>query len=125
MRLLGQRQHVAHAEDALRHAVRMEGLEIVEAFADAHELDGLAENRAQAERCATACIAVELGQHHTRKRNAPVELLRDAERLLPGHGVEHEQRFLRRRRLAHRLQLVHELVVDVQAPRRVDDHDVA
>src|SRR5205807_2215637 len=41
-RLLGaldQRQHVAHAEDARRHTVGMEVLELVELLADGDELD--------------------------------------------------------------------------------------
>ena len=55
---LDERQHVAHAEDALRHAVGVEGLDHVELFARAHKLDGFAGRRADREGCAAAGVAV-------------------------------------------------------------------
>ena len=58
--LLDQRQHVAHAEDAARHAVGMEGLEVVELLADAGEEDR--ERRSPPSRRAP--------RHHGRHRRA-------------------------------------------------------
>src|ERR671933_843014 len=56
--LLDERHHVAHAEDALRHALRVEALELVELLADAREQDRLAGDRLGAERGAAAGVAV-------------------------------------------------------------------
>ena len=50
---------------------------------------------------------------------------RDVHRVLAGHRVDDEQDVRRLDRLAHRGQLVHQLVVDVQSAGRVEDDDVA
>lgn len=50
LRLLYEGEHVAHAEDASGHAVRVEGLYLVELLADAGELDGLAGQRLDRQR---------------------------------------------------------------------------
>ena len=52
------------------------------------------------------------------------ELLGDVHGVLAGHRVEHQQDVVRLRALADRDELVHQLGVDVQATRRVDDEDV-
>ncbi len=62
-RLFDEREHVAHAEDARGHAVGVEGLDLVELFAGADELDGLAGHRLDGERRAASGVAVELGEH--------------------------------------------------------------
>jgi hypothetical protein len=125
LRLLDQGQHIAHAENALRHAIRVEGLEVVEAFADTDKLDGLAENRAQTQRRATASVAIELAEHDTGQRNALVELGRHAQGFLPSHRVEHQQRLAWLYEAANGLKLLHERIVDMRAPSRIDDDDIA
>ena len=54
-----------------------------------------------------------------------VELFGGAHRVLSGHGVGDEQNLRRIQQLLQRLHLVHELVVDVQAARGIDDQHVA
>ena len=49
---------------------------------------------------------------------------RDVDRLLPGHRVDDEDHVLRLRLVAHALELGHQLLVDLQAAGRVDDHRV-
>jgi len=61
MRLLDQRQHIAHAEDALRHPFGVEGFQPVGLFADADELERLAGDVAHRQRRTAARVAVEFG----------------------------------------------------------------
>jgi hypothetical protein len=63
LEVLHQADDVAHAEDAARHAVGAEGLELVGGLADAAEDDGRARDLFHAERRAAARVAVELGEH--------------------------------------------------------------
>ena len=53
------------------------------------------------------------------------ERLGHVDGVLAGHGVEHEQRRVGLHRVADPHQLVHQVVVDVQAAGGVDDHRVA
>src|SRR6185295_4445988 len=70
--LLDQRQDVAHAEDARRHALGMERLQPGQLLAHARELDRLAGDVANREGRAPAAIAVELGEDHAGERQALV-----------------------------------------------------
>ena len=72
-RLLDQADDVAHAEDAAGDALGMEGLERVELFAGAEELDRLAGDGAHRQRRAAARIAVDAGQHDAGDADALVE----------------------------------------------------
>ena len=58
-----QRNDVAHAENAVGDALRIEILDGVELFAGADELDRLAGDRAHRQRGAAAAVAVDPGQH--------------------------------------------------------------
>src|SRR3954453_104850 len=60
--LLDERQDVAHAEDALRHPVGVEALEIPQLLARGGEQDRLAGDRLDRQRGAAAGVAVELGE---------------------------------------------------------------
>ncbi len=102
----------------------MEVLDLVELLADRGELDRLAGDRLDRERRAAARVSVELGQDHAVERDALVEGLRDGDGFLAGHRVEHEQDVRRLRRLPHRGELLHQRLVDVQAPGRVEDDHV-
>ena len=73
----------------------MERLERVVLFAHAYELDRLACDLANGKRRAAAGVAIHLGQHHAGKRQLLVELVGGVDRILSGHGVGHEQDFLR------------------------------
>ena len=58
------------------------------------------------------------------ERQAGVERLGDAHRLLAGHGVDHQQRLGRGHDAADAHQLVHHRLVHVEAAGGVEDHDV-
>src|SRR3546814_3939090 len=49
---------------------------------------------------------------------------RDIDRVLPGQRIDDEQRLVRLGHPGHRLHLVHQLRVDVEAARRVQHHHV-
>ena len=72
----------------------MEGFERVVFFADADELDGLAGDLADGERCAAAGVAVHLGEDDAGERELLVELVGGVDRVLSGHGVGDEQDLL-------------------------------
>ena len=122
LRLLHQRHHVAHAQDAAGHAVRVELVQRLHLLARADELDRLVHHAADRERRTAARIAVELGEHHAVDVQALVEGLRRVHRVLTGHGVHHEERLLRVDRLLDRGDLVHHLLIDRQAAGGIDDH---
>ncbi len=52
------------------------------------------------------------------------EPLGDVDRFLTGHRIDDEQRLVRLGHLAHGGELLHQLVVDLETPCGVDDHDV-
>ena len=92
---LDQADHVAHAEDAAGDALGMEGLERIELFAGAGELDRLAGDGAHRQRRTAARIAVHAGQHDAGQRHLFGEALRDVDRVLAGQRVDDEQDFVR------------------------------
>src|SRR6478752_2937784 len=61
---LDEGQDVAHAQDPLGHAVRMELLEVPQLLAGGGEQDRLAGDRLHGQRGAAAGVAVELGEDH-------------------------------------------------------------
>src|SRR5438874_408192 len=124
LRALDKREDVAHPEDARRHPVGMEVLELVDLLADRDQLDRSAGDGLDGERSAAARVTVELRQHDAVEGDALLEGERDVDGLLPGHGVEHEQDVGRLRRVANAFQLRHQLLVDVQASGSVEDDRV-
>ena len=121
---LDEADDVAHAEDAAGDALGVEGLELVERLADAGELDRLAGDRAHRQRRATARIAVHAGQDHAGEVDFAGEALGDVDCVLAGQRVDDEQRLGRVRGRGDGLHLAHQLVVDVETARGVEQDDV-
>ena len=88
------------------------------------ELDRPAGDGLHRERRAAARVAVELRHHDAVERDPLLERQRDVDGLLARHRVEHEQHVRRLRLVADSLELLHQLLVDVQAARRVEDDRV-
>jgi len=101
----------------------MEWLQAVELFAGAHELDRHARDRAHGDGCAAARVTVYFGQDQPGQADALVEALGDAHCFLAGHRVGDEQNLGGLRALADGDQLVHHLVVNLQAPGSVEQDD--
>ena len=102
----------------------MERLEILQPLAAADKRDRHADDADDRQRRAAARVAVHLRQHDAGDADAAVELAGALDRVLPGHRVGDVQQVGRLHRGLDRLQLVHQLVVDVQPAGGVDDDDV-
>ena len=125
LRLFDKRHHVAHAQNAARHAVGMKWLNIGKLLAGTAELNGLADHGFDGKRRAAACVAVQLGQNHAVDAQLLIEGLGDVDSVLAGHRVHHEQDFLRLDGRLHAPQLLHQLRVDMKAAGGIDDQHVA
>ncbi len=90
--LLDQREHVAHAEDPVGHAVRVEQVEVAELLPGRREDDRAAHHLLHLERGAATRVAVELGEDHAVEGERLVEGPRGGHGVLAGHGVDDEER---------------------------------
>ena len=107
--LLDERHDIAHVEDARRHAVRMEGLEVGELLADGREHDRSARHRDDRKCGTSASIAVELGQDDGIEADTLLKLLGGSHGVLADHGVDHEQDVVGTGFVANIAQLLHQL----------------
>ena len=103
----------------------MEGLDVGELLARAGELDGLAHHGPDGQGRAAAGVAVELGEDYAVDAQLRIEGLGHVDRVLAGHGVHHEEDLLGLDGRLDAPELLHELGVDVQAARGVDNQYVA
>ena len=124
LRLFDERQDIAHAEDARSHAVRMERFERLELLAEADELDGHARHGLDGKRRAAARIAVELRHDDAVEAERLIEALRHIDAFLARHRIDDEQDFVRMHGALDVAELLHELLVNLQAAGRIDDDDV-
>ena len=122
--LLNQAQDVAHAQDAVRHAIRMEEIEVAEPLTGAGEGDGPADHALDRERGTAAGVAVEFGEDDAAQLEGVVEGLGGGHRVLADHGVDDQERVVGLRRGRDGADLLHQLGVDREPARRVDDADV-
>ena len=124
LRLLEQREHVAHAEDSAGHAVGMKQLELVELFAHPDELDGNPGDPLDRQGRATAGVAVELCQDHAVQFERFVKRLGRVDRVLPGHRVTDQQHLVGADRAIDLPEFFHQRFVDVQPAGGVENDDV-
>ena len=122
--LLDEREQVAHPEDARGHPVGVEDVEVGELLAVAREQDRLAGDLPHRQRGTTAGVAVQLGEHDAGEADAVAERLGRGHGVLADHRVDDEQGLVRRHGVADVRGLLHQLGVDAEAARGVDDHDV-
>ena len=102
----------------------MEILDRVHLLADAEELDRLAGDRTHRQRRAAAPVAVHAGEHDAGEADPLVEVLGEVDGVLAGQRIGDEQDFVRARRVANLGHLRHQRLVDMGAPRGVEQHDV-
>ncbi|BDB43582.1 hypothetical protein IWGMT90018_40280 [Mycobacterium kiyosense] len=122
--LFDQAQHVAHAQNAAGHPVRVEDVEVFELLPGGGEKDWHTGDFTHRQRGATAGVAVQLGQYHAGEADAVAERLGGGDRVLADHRVQDEQHFVGVDGVADGGGLRHQLLVDAQAPRGVDDDEV-
>ena len=85
LRLLHQREHIAHPEDATRHPLGMKRLKSLNFFARTDEFDRLTTHLANRQGRATAGITIELGEHSSGDPHLIVEGTGELSRLLANH----------------------------------------
>lgn len=111
----------------LRELFGVEGLQVVRLLAEADEFDGQAEFLLDRHHHAAFARTVELGHDEAGERHGLVEFARLVQRVHAGAAVEHEQDFVRRpgQLLADDAmeleQFLHEVVLRVQAARRINE----
>ncbi len=123
-RLLHQRHHVAHAEDAAGDARRIELLQRVELLAGADQLDRLAGDRAHGQGRAAATVAVDAGEHDAGQADALIEGARQIDGVLAGEGVGDQQNLVRIGGALDLGRLAHHGVVERGAAGGVEQHHV-
>ena len=122
--LFDEGEDVAEVENAARHAVGVERLEVIESLAGGGEDDRAAGDRCHRECGTTTGVAVELREHDAGEVDALLEGFRGVHGILADHRVDDEQHLVRVHRLADVGGLLHELGVDAEAASGVDDDDV-
>ena len=124
LRLLDEREHVAHVEDAGGHAIGVEDLEVLHLLPDRGEHDRGPGGLAHGQGRTTACITIELGENHPVDAHAVLEGRRGLHRVLSDHGVDHKEQFVGLDGVPDGLGLPHQLLIDGQPASSVDDDHV-
>ena len=103
----------------------MERFQRVRLLAHAHKFERLAGDGADGEGRAAARIAVHLRKDGSRDAQALMKLVGGLDGVLAGHSVGDEEDFGGVEEFLERGELGHELVIDVQTARGVDQQDVS
>ena len=102
----------------------MEKFQRVVLLARAHELHRLTRDLLDGQGRAAAGVAVHLSENESVETKLIVELLRAFHGVLPEHGVGDEKDLMRMNCVFNLTQFLHERLVDVQPPCRIDDQNV-
>ena len=92
--MLNKRNHVAHAQNALGHAVGMERLERIGLLACADEFDRLAGDLLERQRTAATGVAVHLRHDHAVEINFLSEGLSHVHGVLASHGIDDHENLI-------------------------------
>ena len=103
----------------------MKFFDAVELFADTDEFDGFARDSLDGQGGPAAGIAVELGHDHAVDAESFIEGRSRRNGILTGHGVDDQEDFMRMNIFFNVNQFIHQGFVDMKAPGRIDDDDVA
>ena len=119
---LHQRNHIAHAQYPVRHAVRVEHVNAVHFLARADELNRLVHHGLDGNGRPAARVAVEFGQYHAVEIDAFIECLGRVHRILAGHRIHDKKRFGRLDGFFDGFNLAHHFLVHRQTSGRVHNH---
>ena len=100
----------------------MEGLDILQLFADTGELDGLSGNGPDRQGSTASGVAVQLTEHDGVDIQPLVEALGSIHCVLTGHGVHNQHDFVGLDGLLDVLQLIHQSFIDVQTAGGIQEH---
>ena len=121
LRALHEGNDVAHAEDAVGHALGIEDVQGLHLFAGTDELDGHLDHAADRQRRTPAGIAVEFGEDDPTVVQSIVEGLGRVDGVLARHGVDHEEGFLGLDGRVDGLDFRHQRFIHGQTARRIDE----
>ena len=88
------------------------------------KLDWFSRDSPDGEQRPAACIAFHFRQNDARKADTLIELSGHRDSVLAGHGIGNEQDLVRHHRRLNGSQFVHEFVIDVQTPARIEHYDI-
>ena len=118
---LYQRYDIAHAQDAVCHTRGVEGVYGFHLFASTNKLDGLIDNGTNGECSTTTGVTIQLGENHTGVVQSVVEFLGSVNGILTGHGIHHEEDFVRIDGILDVRNLLHQLLIDSQTTSGIHD----
>ena len=124
LRLLDKRHDVAHIENARRHTVGVEDLEVLQPLAGGGEQDRLAGHGRHGQRGTATGVAIKLGQHHAGEVHALIEGLGGLHGILTDHRIDDEQNLIRLHGIANIARLLHQLLIHAETAGGIDDHRV-
>jgi hypothetical protein len=122
--LLDEGDHIAHIQDAIGHAIRMEDLEILEFLPDRGEEDRAPGHSPDGQGSSTASVTVEFREDHTIESDALSELAGRGHGILTDHRVDDEEDVVWFDSGDHPGELSHEFLIDGKTAGSIDDHDV-
>src|SRR5713226_7821110 len=120
-----KRHEIAHAENAGDDALGIKTFEGIVLFAEADELYRGAGDFTDGKCRAAARVAIEFGENYAGEPEALVEFSRGAHGILTNHGIGDEKHFAGLQFFLQHAQLVHQIIVNVQAAGSVHQNDVA
>jgi hypothetical protein len=124
LRILDQRQHVAHAEDSRSHALRVEGFEAGQFFAYPRVLDRSASDVTNRQGGTPARVTIKLGQHDPGQGQGLAEGAGGIDRILTQHRINDEQSLDRPDRRVYVGDFLHHRGIDGQAASGVHQQDI-
>src|SRR6185295_13664416 len=122
--LFDQREHVTHSEDARGHPIWMKQLKCIKLLAHAQKLDRLAGHGPDRQHRSATSITFNLGENDTGQSDPLFELARHRDRVLPRHGICHQEHLMRLHGSLHCHQLPHQLIIDMETPTGIQDDKI-
>src|SRR5690606_1157113 len=90
--LFNQGDDIPHAQDATRHAIRVESVDGVHLLSGADKFYRFVNYATYRQRRTTARVAIQLGEHDAVKVEAFIKRLRRVDSILTRHGVDNKKR---------------------------------
>ena len=119
-----ERNDIAHAQNTVGHTCRVEGVYGLHLLARTHKLDGLVHHGADGQGCTATGVTVQLGEDNTGIVEALVELLGGVHGILTGHGIHHEEDFVRIDGVLDVGNLLHQFLVDGKTAGGIHDDNI-
>ena len=124
LRLLNQREHIAHAENTGSHTVRMKRFNITQLFAGTDEFNRLAGDSLGGKSSAAAGVAVHFCHENTVNTQRFIKCRSYVDGVLTGHRIDNQHDFSGLYGGFDVFQLIHQRFINVQAACRVKQNQI-